>query len=105
MLPCRRTAQQRRAGELPMPCMRTSAVREEASDQGAANPGPMALPGQSQDRGRVSSPLSESMLQILPCTVVPPNLNMGGAVGVGGRWTKREHHLFFPRQEEQSTGW
>lgn len=31
----------------------------------------------TQDGGRVSSPLSESMLQILPCTVVPPNLDMG----------------------------
>lgn len=72
-------------GRLPMPCRRASAVQEEASDQGAAAQAPKALPGQSQDGGRVSSPLSESMLQILPCTVVPPNLDMGW-VGVGGWW-------------------
>lgn len=62
---------------------RESVSRPRSIRSRCCSPGPKALPGQSQDRGRVSSPLSESMLQILPCTVVPPNLDMGW-VGVGG---------------------
>lgn len=90
-----------------MPCRRASAVQEEASDQGAAAQAPKALPAQSQDRGRVSSPLSESMLQILPCTVVPPNLDMGW-VGMGG-WFEvmdqaRASTSFLPQQEQALAG-